>query len=291
MGGRGTGSGSRSRRSTASPTQQTTRVAPQAQTAPPIPPTPQPQTPQQPNTQPTNPAQASNWVPTGVLNYSLSQLATLNDAQALKVLQAADGIDMPNHLADAPDATQELVFALGLNAPPTVMDSTQFSTFMKQNNIPQSQVMSRMVGGGRYNTTAGSQRQLTQKQIAQMWIADPYNYIGGKHGGQALGAGAYFDMNGGKNTGYGGGNATMYTGVLNPKTAKVISTTQLARKASTWASSHPQADRKIRQMARKGPGWGNKTLSLLALMMGYNVITDGSGYYNVIDRSAMVIKQ
>lgn len=283
MGGRGAGSGK------ASPAQQmarairmSTKAAQQAA---------QPQQAAQQNTQPATPAQASNWVPPGVFNYTLAQLPTLNDSQVLQILNTADGIDMPNHLADSPDATQELVYALGFNAPPTVLDSTQFGQFMKQNNIPRSQIMSRGVGGGSFNTTSRNQRKLTQAQIAQMWISDPYTYVGGKIGGQALGAGAYFDMNGGKATGYGGGNAVVYTGVLNPKTARVISAGGLQAKAMTWARTHPQSDRKIKQMARKSRGWGSSVLSLYALMLGYNTISGGGGYHNVITRDAMVIKQ
>ena len=248
---------------------------------------------QQP-TQPQNPtpAQASNWIPPGQFNYTPQQLANLNDSQAEALLKAAYNVDMPNHLKDAPDGTQDLVYALGMNTPPTILDSTQFSQFMKQNNIPQSQVMSRQVGAGTYNTTSGSRNRLSDAQIAQMWLSDPYNYIGGKHGGQAYGAGAYFDMNGGGRTGYGSGSTTLYTGVLNPKTARVITDGALNRKASQWKQTHPKADAMLKKLANKGNGWGNGDLSLYAIMLGYNVIkASHGGYHNVIDRSAMVIKQ
>lgn len=285
MGGRGASSGK------ASPAQQMSKginVTPPQQATPQAAPQ-QPQTPQ-PNIQQPTPAQASNWVPPGVLNYTLSQLPGLNDADALKVLSAADGVDMPNHLKDAPDGTQELIYALGLNAPPQVMDKTAFDNFRKQNNIPQSQVMARGVSSGRYNTTSGNQRRLSDAQIAQMWISDPYNYIGGKHGGQALGAGAYFDMNGGGSTGYAPGG-TLYEGVLNPKTARVISDSRLRTESAKWARTHPKADAKLQRLARKTNGWGSPEKSLYALMLGYNVIAGGGGYHNVIVRDAMVIKQ
>ena len=252
-----------------------------------------PQQTQAQTTQPQNPtpAQASNWIPPGQFNYTPQQLANMNDQQAEALLKAAYNIDMPNHLKDSPDGTQELVYALGLNAPPTILDSTQFSQFMKQNNIPRSQVMSRQVGSGTYNTTSGSQNRLSDSQIAQMWLSDPYNYIGGKHGGQALGAGAYFDMNGGGNTGYGSGSTSLYTGVLDPNKARVISDSNLSRKAAQWAKTHPNANKQLQKLANKHRGWGNPEKSLYALMLGYNTISGLGSYYNVIDRSAMVIRQ
>ena len=108
---------------------------------------------------------------------------------------------MPNHLKDSPSFTQEFVYNIGLNGQPNVVDSAGFNKFLSDNNISSGQVMARMTGGGTYKTTAGTSRRLSPDQIVQMWATDPYNYIGGKHGGQALGAGAYFDMNGGHNTG------------------------------------------------------------------------------------------
>ena len=290
MGGRGTSSGATTPRGRGiSAGSVGSFFTPQQQTV-----TPQQATQPQPPAQPQNPTpiQASNWVPQGQFNYTPQQLANLNDNDAYKLLKAANNIDMPNHLKDAPDGTQDLVYALGMNTPPTILDSAQFNQFMKQNNIPQSQVMSRQVGGGTYNTTAGSRNRLSDAQIAQMWLSDPYNYIGGKHGGQAYGAGAYFDMNGGRSTGYGSGQTTLYTGVLNPKTARVITDTALSRKASQWAQTHPKANAELRKLARKGNNWGNGDLSLYAIMLGYNVIkASHGGYHNVIDRSAMVIKQ
>ena len=123
-----------------------------------------------------------------------------------------------------------------------------------------------------------------------MWISDPYNYIGGKHGGQALGAGAYFDQNGGGATGYNNGGA-MINAVLNPQTARPIDAYKLQNMAQKWAQTHPQANQLIRGMARRSKAsFGSADLSLYALVMGYNVITNGS-YHNIIDRSAVVVRQ
>ena len=252
---------------------------------------------QQPAAQSAQPPQAVPPAPTPTLppapmQTSLQQLTQMSDSQLTNVLKTAENAKLPNHLTDKYDPTQNLIYTIGLNAPPQIMDATQFRQFMKANNIPSSQIMSREVGGGKYRTTSGMKRNLTPQQGAQMWLADPYNYSGGKHGGQAIGAGAYFDMNGGKATGYAGGGVKM-TGILNPQTARVVDTSTLRRQAQAWAANHPKADAQIQRMAgRSQASFGNATLSLYAAVLGYNVIKQSGGsYYNVIDRSAMIIKQ
>lgn len=77
--------------------------------------------------------------------------------------------------------------------------------------------------------------------------------------------------------------------VLNPSTAKVITDTQLRQRAAAFSQSHPQFTRAV------GPystSFHNNNMSIYALAMGYNVIKDsGSGYHNVIDRSALVYRK
>ena len=112
------------------------------------------------------------------------------------------------------------------------------------------------------------------------------NYIGGKHGGQAYGAGTYFDQTGGRNTGYG---QTTVTAVLNPKTARIVSSSDLAKKAAAFDRSHPK-------FAKATGGYStafyNNNMSIYALAMGYNVIKDATGsYHNVIDRKALVYRK
>ena len=215
---------------------------------------------------------------------TLKQLASMDDQSVLSLLQGARGIDMPNHLKDAPSFSQEFVYAIGLNAQPNVVDAAGFNKFMSDNNIPRSQILSRMTGGGTYKTTAGTSRKLSADQVVQMWATDPYNYIGGKHGGQVYGAGAYFDMNGGRNTGYGGANASQIKAALNPNVARPISRSALQTKFNTWARSHPQSAQMINRLP------SGDRLTLQALVTGYNVITDGyNSYHNIIDRSAVTI--
>lgn len=205
---------------------------------------------------------------------TLAQIAAMTDDQLAAAVIASRNVDMPNFLNDVPDETQRFVYQVGLNGAPQVMDQQQFDQFLRQNNIPRSQIMARGVNG---NTP------YTAQQIADMFRYSELNYIGGKHGGQASGAGSYFDMNGGHQTGYGGG--ALLKAVYNPATARVIDWRALRQQSSSFAASHPK-------FARAVGSFRSSTASIYALAMGYNAISGGPvspTYQNIIDRSAVIV--
>lgn len=258
-----------------------------------------PVVPPSPSVPPVTPANAGNpsvqnQTPTAqntpVVSNALANLVAMNDAQMAAVVNASKNADMPNFLKDVKDVTQSFVFQIGLNEKPLVLDATAFAQYMKDNNIPQKEVIARSVGGAHYTNADGTAVQMSPNEVNDITKYSKLNYIGGKHGGTSYGSGAYFEMNGGGNTGYASG-ATM-EGVLNPKTAKVIEKYALMSQISSWSRSHPQTARAIGNVT-------SKNLSIYALCMGYNVITSGTAgihgrngdYYNVIDRSALVLKQ
>lgn len=277
MGGRGSTSSSGSQ-----PRAARTQQTPTAQAI-----NTQQQTAQQPSSPQAMAQVQQQWgqtqAPPAPMQTTLKQLASMDDQGVLSLLRAARGVDMPNHLKDAPSFSQEFVYTIGLNNQPNVVDSAGFNKFLKDNHISNSSVMARMTGGGTYHTTAGTSRRLSPDQIVQMWATDPFNYIGGKHGGQVYGAGAYFDMNGGHNTGYGGGNASKIKAALDPSKARVITRQNLQQKFNTWAKTHPQSAQRINRLNH------GDMLTMQALVLGYNVISSGHGYHNVIDRSAVTI--
>ena len=211
---------------------------------------------------------------------TLAQIASMTDDQLAQAVIDSRSVDMPNFLNDIPDQTQKFVYQVGLNGAPQVMDQQQLDQFLQQNNIPRSQIMSRSVSGnGPYSA----------QQITDMFRYSELTYIGGKQGGQASGAGTYFDMNGGGNTGYGYGrtSATMQA-VYNPATARVIDFHRLRSQARSFAASHPKFAAAVGSF-RAG---GNGNASIYALAMGYNAISGGpvsSTYQNIIDRSAVVV--
>ena len=178
---------------------QTITVTPTPQPQPQPPVQPQPAPPQPPVSQQT--PSPSN---TPVTSQALDNLTKMSDSQMAALVNSSVGIQMPNMLADVKDSTQSFVFAAGLNEKPMVLDAAAFNQFMKDNNISQSEVLSRSVDSITYKNQQGTQIKLSADQINQMSMYSRLNYIGGKVGGQALGAGTYFDMNGGRGTGYGG---------------------------------------------------------------------------------------
>lgn len=259
--------------------QQTQAPAQQTQQQQPAPQPTQQQTPQQ-NSQIQN--QVPNTNNTPVAPDPLKRLKGMNDSQLAKLYSDSQKAKLPNHLNDVDDATQKFVFSIGMNDKPMVVDRAGLQKFMSDNHIPQSQMLSRSINSGQLKTSAGNRSSLTPQDIADMMKYGRLNYIGGKHGGMALGAGAYFDMNGGGNTGYGG---TTITGVLNPNTAKIISTTRLATLAKAFDRSHPQF---ARMTGGFSTSFSSNNMSIYATVLGYNVIQRGS-YHNVIDRKALVL--
>lgn len=263
MGGRGSNSKIQRRIPTPPPLQQ------------PIPQQNQPIS-QQPPTDQNTPVQ-----PAAVTN-----LTQMTDAQLAQLARNAKTIDMPNFLNDVADQTQRFVFAAGINEKPTVLDDADFNQYLQDNNIPRSDILSRSVDSITYRNNDGTKVSMTAQDVIDMMKYSRLNYIGGKVNGQAYGAGTYFDMNGGRRTGYGG---TTATAVLNPATAKIITDRQLAIKARAFEQSHPQFARAV---GSYDTSFKNNNMSIYALAMGYNVIKDATGgYHNVIDRSALVYKR
>lgn len=243
-----------------------------------------PQQPQQQTAQ--NPIQQQPPTPgnTPVVNGALTALSQMSDDQLATLMANSKTVDMPNHLNDAVDATQKFAYIAGVNEMPTVLDDSAFDQFLQNNNIPKSNILSRSVSGVTYNA-GGIRYNLTATDITDMMKYSALNYVGGKHGGQVYGAGTYFDMNGGRNTGYASGATAL--AVLNPQTARVIDNQSLITAANAFRASHPK-------FAKATGSLNNSNLSIYALAMGYNVITDSKtnpSYHNIIDRKAIVYRK
>ncbi len=218
----------------------------------------------------------------------LSNLQGMDDAQLAALYKLSQQTDLPNHLNDVSDVTQKFVYTVQLNDKPTVLNSADFQQFLQDNNISNSQILSRSVNGGVLKTSAGNQTGLSSRDVIDMMLYSRFNYIGGKLNGQAYGAGTYFDMNGGRSTGYG---QNTVNAVLNPATARVVTDSQLSRLARAFDASHPQFARATGGYNSNFSG-GRNNMSVYALVMGYNVIKDATGsYHNVIDRGALVYRQ
>lgn len=215
---------------------------------------------------------------------AMTAISKMNDDQLANLVAQAKTVDLPNQLNDYSDITQKFVFASGLNEKPAVLSDSEFKQYMKDNHMTNADLLSRSVDAVSYTNASGTNVKLSAKDIADMSMYSRLNYIGGKKGGQRLGAGAYFDHTNGRSTGYGG-----YTmnAVLNPKTAKSIDYQVLSRRAQAFDVSHPKFRRQTGGYNASFSG-GKNNMAIYALAMGYNVITAPNGYTNVIDRAALV---
>ena len=216
---------------------------------------------------------------TPVVQGAVTQLSQMTDDQLSQLVMQSKTVDMPSQLSDVSDATQKFVYLAGLNEKPQVLSDKAFKQYMSDNGLTKSDILSRSVGGANYSVQ-GTSIRLSPTQVTDMTKYSALNYIGGKVGGQVYGAGTYFDQNGGRNTGYSNG-ATMI-GVLS-KNAKPITKSSLIQKSQAWARKNPKSAQAIGRIS-------NSNLSIYALAQGYNVITSGNGYFNVIDRSAVVLR-
>lgn len=269
--------------------------APQPQPTPMPQPTPQPQQPQQQPNQNQQPQQPQiHQVSVNDLT-SLQQFANLDDRAMAKAIYDSGNTMLPVFLRDQPSATQNLVFAQGWNEAPLVLNNPAWNAYLAQNNIPKSQVMFRSSNPASYfDIPLQMQIDLTDAETADLLRYGQYSYIGGKYGGQALGAGSYFSMRATGRSIY--GSATMKA-VLSPN-ANIIDENALRTQTNMFNSKMPLTSSEIRRAANRfyspksWTGSSGEQSSLYALALGYNVVrASDHDYHNIILRNAIVMNK
>ena len=229
-------------------------------------------------------------------NNTVSMFNGMSDDQMAKAVKNSINVDMPNHIADVSDITQNFTYANGLNAKPTVLSDSDFDNYVKQNKIGANEYLLREVDPVRFSSN-GVRFTYSADDVTDMFKTSDINYIGGKYGGQAYGAGTYFaqgDFN--HITGYGSGadgvgHKTMVA-VFDKSKAKAIYSGDIRSEWSKFSATHSKTASAVNNLS-------GRTDSIKALLMGYNVITSQSNgslkgsydeYYNIIDRSALVVR-
>ena len=101
---------------------------------------------------------------TPVVPNATTVLSQMTDQQLTQLYNQSRTVDMPNHLSDVSDATQRFVFTAGLNEKPQVLDDAAFAKYLKDNNIPQRDVLARSVSGASY-TVNGTNIRLSPTQV------------------------------------------------------------------------------------------------------------------------------
>lgn len=228
-------------------------------------------------------------------NDTASKFAKMSDDQLARAVTSSKNVDMPDHIADVRNFTQQFVYENQLNSKPTVLDSKAFDSYIKTNNISDSQVLAREVDPISFTTRNNVKINYTSQDVADIFKAGDINYIGGKRGGSLYGYGSYFanvGING--STGYGSSRKAVVRAVLS-KDARCIKRDDINSEWSSFVSKRP----KLKNAVSGAISNIGDDYSVKALLMGYNVITSDTPargkyamdtYFNVLDRSAVVCR-
>lgn len=197
--------------------------------------------------------------------------------------------DMPDFLNKVSNS-QRLVYALGMNDTPQVVDDKTFQQLVNAGATPLYRSVNDQVYDWHRNNRAGTAISDTipaTDQLDMIAYGDT-SYMGNGVAGDGL----YFSDSLPGSKAY--GNTTIKA-VINPNTARSISIENLRKEYDTYMSQHRYRVRKAFKEAASQSYHGN-SYTQFAIMRGYNIITrDVSGwsrketYYTVIDRSALIV--
>lgn len=167
---------------------------------------------------------------------------------------------------------QKMVYDLGMNDKPTVMDSKSFDNYLKAN--PDAQVLYRGVVGN--------------VAISAESIAEQLKYSDGTHvGGGYYGDGLYFSgstFTANEYSRNSNGDGAIIRAALAPD-AKVISRNDLNK----LYASLPSSTRQKLKAAGKQSSWGNDGESHLALKLGFDALEGAEGDHLIIlNRKALI---
>lgn len=226
----------------------------------------------------TPPVPAPTSTPSGL---TLSDVQAMDDQQLHDFLIAVNDTDVPDFLNT--HHLQKMVYALGLNDAPEIVDS---ATFKQLTSGPNA--LTPIYRTVHDNSSSG----LTAQDICDMITDGDVTYLGnGIHGdglyfSNVLGTPGYSGSKG--YWAYGSTNLTVGA-VLNQK-AKVISERQLQSLYDNFVKTHPKSRRALGFAKQRST---NDSMSQFALTQGYNVITSNQGggevYYTVLDRSVLTM--
>lgn len=208
------------------------------------------------------------------MGVTLADVQAMDDKQLHDFLINVYDVDIPDFLNT--HHTQKMVYGLGLNDKPQVIPDVQLQQMINNGAQP----IYRSVD----DVTLPGKVHLSGADMHDMLRDGDLTYLGNGMYGDGL----YFSNSLKGSKGY--GNTTIQ-GVLSPN-ARTITEKQLRNEYDNYIKTHPQTRKALGFSAKRGSSWKN-SLSQFALIRGYNVITythyDGETYYNVIDRSALIV--
>lgn len=212
--------------------------------------------------------------PAQTMSANYNSFVNMTDDEKADVISSMVSQDVPAHLSDTD--YQKFIYNIGLNDKPTLVDDatlnsmsgteifrTVNSVYDRKNDISyNADQICKQIQGGRITRTSDN-------------------------GGSVYGRGLYF------------ADSKRDSSLYGNSKGNVKKTAQVRAKLNSNAKiiSHSQAQHGVSAEIKSGSKLGQalskcdyaSQASIYALSKGYNVITSGHGYYNVLNRQAMTI--
>lgn len=223
---------------------------------------------------PDSNTQVDNTLVASAFSADYDKFMAMTDDEKADFISANIKSDVPDHLAK--NDFQRFVYNSGLNEKPNVVDDATLDT-MSGTEIFRT-----------VNSVYDKQNDIsyTGDQIAKQVMSGRYTRVS-DNGGSVYGRGIYFADNYSDSTVYGSTRgSTKQTAVMRAKlnnNAKVIN----YNTAKKGVSSEISSGSRLGQVLRKTDSASQ--VSIYAMSKGYNVISSGNGYLNVLNRNAITM--
>lgn len=215
-------------------------------------------------------------MPTPEQYYDYFQTADYNQAMQVLNMWRQERMDADNRSNDYD--IQRFFHSVGWSEhTPEVLDEQQYQQAWQAAGRPEQLYHADDDHGG-----------ATAEQFAQQFFGRDRDANGNTYrhyiSNGVYGGGTYFANSASDSAGYG---RNQFRGFLNSN-ARQISFRQLSRDYQAYVNAHPAFGRMMRNVTAGYGGYDEK-LSIFAAMRGYNVISNGYGYYVVLDRRAITV--
>ena len=213
------------------------------------------------------------------MSASYDSFMAMSDDQKAATIDAMANQPVPAFLSDT--AMQRFTYNLGLNDKPTLVDDDVLDTM-------NGTELFRTVNSGR--DSVARVRYDADEIATQIQRGRVTRYS--DNGGSVYGRGLYFANSYGSSKVYGNttGNiksTAMVRAKLNSN-AKTIDYYQASRGLSKEMASGSKLGESLSKIARRD---SESAVSIYAMSKGYNVITSGHGYFNVLNRNAVTMSK
>ena len=232
--------------------------------------------PQNQQTQQSQQAQVDNTQQAQSMSAQYDAFMQMSDDQKADVIDSMIKQGVPSHLAD--NDFQKMIYNIGLNDKPQLVDD---ATLDSMNGTEMWRTVNNVYD--RQNDIS-----YTADQIARQVQAGRVTRVS-DNGGSVYGRGIYFADNKTESSYYGNtrGNVQKTAQIrckLNSN-ANIINHSKAVQGVRTEINNNTKLGKVLRKCD------GHSQASIYAMAKGYNVITSGHGYYNVLNRNAVTMSK